>query len=253
MQILQRAWIVLLILVIGLKLVAMNDSKDSNPFNDYPVIYLIPGQGADYRLFNNFELPPEYEIRHIHYHTPDEGLTMKEYAEQLAVQIDTNQKFILIGASLGGMLATEMNEFLDAEKVIIIASAKNRDELPFRYRFQKEIPIYKVVSSKMAKTGAQIMQPIVEYDRRKEKDTFVRMLKDKDPLFLKRTIAMIVNWERESGNKSESIIHIHGSNDKTIPIRNVDFDYKIDKGSHMMTLTRGKELSKLLCQILREG
>lgn len=35
------------------------------------------------------------------------------------------------------------------------------------------------------------MQPIVEPDRNYDKKTFIAMLKDKDPDFLKRTVARI--------------------------------------------------------------
>jgi len=100
----------------------------------------------------------------------------------------------------------------------------------------------------MAKKGAQLMQPIVEPDRNKEKETFKAMLKDKDPDFLRITIDMILNWKRE--DYSDKIIHIHGDNDKTIPHRNVKYDYLIENGSHMMTLTRGEEISSLVIKLL---
>ena len=221
-------------------------SKNKNP---KMIIYCIPGQGADHRLFNNFDLGEEYEIRFVEYKIPNQGEKMEAYARRLSEQIDTTQKFILIGTSLGGMLATEMTDFLNPEKTIIISSAKSRNELPHRYRFQKMIPFYKMVPGSLLKTGAKVMQPLVEPDRNVEKETFIKMLNDKDTKFMKRSVSMIINWERE--NYNEKIIHIHGNNDRTIPIRNVKYDYLIEKGSHMITLTRGWELSNLIREILR--
>ena len=211
-------------------------------------IYLIPGQGGDYRLFNNLQLDEAFDVAFIHHETPIEGISIRDYALHLAHQIDTTEPFILIGVSLGGMVATEMSEFLNPEKVIVISSAKSRQELPGRYTFQRKVPVYKVVSNRMAKIGAQIMQPIVEPDRRKEKETFKNMLKAKDPEFLRVTIGMIINWERES--HSEHIIHIHGDKDRTIPIKNVAYDYLVEGGSHMMVLTRGAEISQIINEIL---
>jgi pimeloyl-ACP methyl ester carboxylesterase len=213
-----------------------------------PVIYLLSGQGSDHRIFNNLNLDRSHEVFHIKYHVPEEGISLKEYAHELSEQIDISKPFILIGMSLGGMLATEITDFLDPEKVIIISSAKCRKELPGRYKFQSKFPIYKILSSEMAKKGAQLMQPIVEPDRNKEKETFKAMLKDKDPDFLRITIDMILNWKRE--DYSDKIIHIHGDNDKTIPHRNVKYDYLIENGSHMMTLTRGEEISSLVNKLL---
>ena len=213
------------------------------------IVYCIPGQGADHRLFNNFDLGEAYEIRFVAYKIPNQGEKMETYARRLAEQIDTTQKFILIGTSLGGMLATEMTDFLNPEKTIIISSAKSRNELPHRYRFQKVLPFYKMVPGGWMKAGAKFMQPLVEPDRNIEKETFKKMLEDKDTKFMKRSVSMIINWERES--YSNKIIHIHGNNDRTIPIRNVKYDYLIENGSHMITLTRGWELSNLIREILK--
>lgn len=211
-------------------------------------VYLIPGQGGDARLFNNLTLPPGYEARHVLYEQPEAGMSMQEYAKQLKQQIDTTRKFILLGVSLGGMLVTEMSELVDAEKVIIISSAKGRHELPGRYTFQKKFPIYKLVSPKTAKFGAKLLQPIVEPDRQKEKATFKAMLRDKDAIFLRRTIEMIMHWDRTVAPKN--IIHIHGNKDHTIPIRKVDYDILVPGGSHMITLTRGEEISRLVEEVL---
>ncbi|MDH5610186.1 MAG: alpha/beta hydrolase, partial [Cyclobacteriaceae bacterium] len=181
---------------------------------------------------------------------PYEGMTMSEYAKELFCQIDTSRTYILIGVSLGGMLSVEMNEFHKPEKTIIISSAKCRNELPDRYLFQEYVPIYELVSGDLSKKGALFLQPIVEPDRNNQKETFVSMLKDKDPAFLKRTIAMILEWQRV--DCPDNIIHIHGDKDRTIPIRNVTYDYLISGGSHMMVLTRGAEISTLIVAILDE-
>lgn len=211
-------------------------------------VYLIPGQGGDGRLFNNLTLPAGFEAKHVIYERPEDGMSMQEYARQLTRQIDTTSKFILIGVSLGGMLATEMSEMVDAEKVIIISSAKGRHELPGRYTFQKKVPIYKLVSPKTAKFGAKLLQPIVEPDRQKEKETFKAMLRDKDAIFLRRTIEMIMHWDRIEA--PPNIIHIHGNKDHTIPICKVDYDILVPEGSHMIVLTRGEEVSDLVGEVL---
>ncbi|WP_297089693.1 alpha/beta hydrolase [uncultured Draconibacterium sp.] len=184
------------------------------------------------------------------YSTPEKGLDMTAYAHELAKQIDTTKNYSIIGVSLGGMLATEMADFLHPEKVIVISSAKNRKEFPGRYRFQKAIPVHRLVPGFVIKIGTRILQPIVEPDRNKDKETFKSMLKSKNSVFLKRTTTMILTWKRTSNNKS--IMHIHGDADKTLPPRFVHFDYLVEDGSHMMVLTRGDLISQLINQILKE-
>lgn len=216
-----------------------------------PTIYFLPGQGADERLFNNIILDSQYVIKYIKYSIPKASDNMQSYAQKMAEQIDTTEPFILIGTSFGGMLSTELNDFLSPEKVIIISSAKSQYELPRRYQRQKKNKLYKLVTPMMTKAGAIVLQPIVEPDRMRENSTFRSMLWDKNPIYMKHSVRMIIEWERTEYNKN--IIHIHGENDKTVPIRNVDYDILIENGSHMMTLTKGEYLSKILNGLLNDN
>lgn len=232
--------LVLTFLMISLRLALLSQT-----------IYLFPGQGTDRRIFDSLSIDPKYEVRIIEYVSPDKGMTMNTFAKQLSVQIDTTEEFILVGVSLGGMLCVELDEILNPSKTIIISSAKNFNELPFRYKFQKKIPLYKLFPPRMILAGAKILQPIVEPDRNKNKSTFKSMLGSKNRVFMKRSVGLIINWSRTTNNSS--IYHIHGTKDHTLPIRKIKSPmYIVDKGSHMMTLTRAKEISFLLNSILQE-
>ncbi len=211
-------------------------------------IYLFPGQSSDYRLFSKLNLGSEYQTIPINYPVPDQNVSMDSYASLLVEQIDTNSAYIFIGVSLGGMISTELTNILTPLKTIIISSAKNRSELPFRYRILKYIPIYKIIPATFFKAGIFIAQPLFEPDRKHDKDTFVNMLRAKNPRFLKFSTGMIVNWNHKGVN--ENIIHIHGTNDHTLPYRRIIADYTIQDGSHMMVLTRAEEVNQILNSIL---
>lgn len=212
------------------------------------LVYLFPGQGSDERIFSKINLDTNFLIVNVTYPTPERYSTLNEYAHVISKQIDTTQHYIFIGVSLGGMICSELADFLKPEKIIIISSAKCCKELPFRYNFQKTIPLNKVIPKRLIKFGALILQPIVEPDRNKNKSTFKNMLGNKDPRYLKRTANMIINWKKE--NYNNKIIHIHGTKDHTIPFCNVKANYVITGGSHMMTLTRGDEINDLIRLIL---
>ncbi len=225
-------------------------SQQSDSINkSKTVIYLIPGLGADYNLYNNLKLDSSYDTIHVKRIMPEKHETLKAYSERISNQIDTTNKFILVGVSLGGMIATELAENLNPEKVIIISSAKNRNELPWHYKFMKVVPINKIIPAGFIKMCSFVAQPLVEPDRNKEKETFKQMLKDVDAKTLKRSINLIINWDRD--NNYYPIAHIHGTKDHTLPIKNVSAEYIVDKGSHMMILTQGSDLSVLINCILK--
>ena len=226
--------------IIAFRCINAQDSKT--------VIYLIPGQGADARQFEKLRFPEQYELRNIEYFTPEKSWDLRDFAIALAQQIDTTEKFLILGVSLGGMLATEMGDFLQPEKIIVISGAKCRDELPRRYKFQKTIPLNMLIPGGLAKWGAKFLQPIVEPDSRQDREFFKDMLNNKDPVFIRRTINMIIRWELEEC--SGDITHIHGDKDHTIPSKNVSIDYLVSGGSHMMVYTRADEISEILHKII---
>ncbi len=211
-------------------------------------IYLFPGQGSDYRIFKELNFPENYDTVCFNYPVPKKNETLKKYSYRFIEEIDKKEKFILIGVSLGGMICSELADTLNAYKIIIISSAKYNKELPKRYTFQQNIPINKLVPKQLTKKGAIFLQPIVEPARKKNAETFKSMIKSKNALYLKRTVNMIINWDKKTYSKQ--IIHIHGTNDHTIPYKNIDADYTVNNGSHMMVLTKSKKINSILNLIL---
>lgn len=225
----------------GEKYFAQSPSSDT-------IIYLLPGQGADCRLFKYIEFP--YDTIHLEFPVPEKKTSLREYALGFIPRIDTSRPYILIGVSLGGMICSELTDTLDPDITIVISSAKYRAELPGRYKFQKTIPLNKIIPKGMTKWGAKVLAPIVEPARKQDKETFNSMIEAKDPAYLKRTVDMVINWDKEGYD--DRIIHIHGDRDHTLPYRKVKYDYLVEDGTHMMVYIRGDEVSKLINEILKE-
>ena len=211
-------------------------------------LYLFPGQGSDSAIYSKMSFPDHFVLKYMELPTPNKGEMLPEYALRFLSQIDTTDKFSLIGVSLGGMMCTELADILKPEKVILISSAKCASELPAKYRFQQKVRLNRAIPASWYRGGALLLQPIVEPDRNKEKETFKRMLKSKDKDYMKRAIDMIINWQRETYNPN--IIHIHGDKDNTIPIKNVKPSLIVEDGSHMMALTKGRKIGKLILKEL---
>lgn len=217
--------------------------------NNRVVVYLFPGQGADYRQFRDLDFPEGYDTVHISYPVPLKKESLPQFALRFVPLIDQNRPFILVGVSLGGMICTELADTLHPQMVILISSAKANYELPGRYTFMARSHINRIVPKRLVKGGARTLQGIVEPDRKYDPDTFRDMLRQKDPLYLKRSADMIICWDREQ--YKEEIIHIHGNADHTIPYKNVNCDFLLEEGSHMMVLSRAEEISRIICDLLK--
>ena len=217
---------------------------------DRLTIYLFPGQGADHRLFSKFEFGDDYKVVHITYPEPRAGETIKSFAWEIAPQIDQSEPYVLIGTSLGGMICCELAAFMKPEKVIIISSARCRHELRPFYKIQSWLRINKLLPGRLLKWGALFFRPFVEPDVLKNRDVFEDMMRSKTAQYFTHTVNMIVNWDREESDPS--IVHIHGTGDRTLPFKRIKrADYVVPGGSHMMTLTRGEEVFRVICGILQ--
>jgi len=236
-------------LLIALFFLINTASFGIQPSERDTIIYLFPGQGSDERLFKHLVLPPGYDTLHISYPVPEKHETLATYAMRFIEEIDLSTPYILIGVSLGGMICTELSDTLSPLKTILISSAKTTHELPGRYTFQQKLPLNRIIPKRLTKAGARLLQGIVEPDRKHDKETFKEMLKAKDPLYLKRTVDMIINWDRCT--YSDKIVHIHGDKDHTIPIKNVEYDYLMEEGSHMMMLTLAGEINEIIACTLK--
>jgi hypothetical protein len=142
------------------------------------------------------------------------------------------------------MNAVEIGKFLKPQKIILISSAKCRKELPLRYKFQKVIPMYAIFSGRFYKRMANKARPVFEPDCRQYDSLFRAMIGRKNKDFMKRSIKMICRWN----NKviPSNVIHIHGTNDHTLPYRRIKNAVEIKNGSHMMVYTRADEITSLL-------
>lgn len=67
-------------------------------------IYLFPGLGFDKRIFSKLDFG-NLTLEYIDWVEPEKGENFQEYAKRMSAKIvDENEKLILIGHSLGGLI-----------------------------------------------------------------------------------------------------------------------------------------------------
>jgi len=211
---------------------------------------MIPGQGSDTRLFKHLQIEG-YDTIGINYLIPEKNEGMNAFARRMAAEIDTTENFALLGVSLGGMLAMEMSSFINPDQIILISSAKNENEIPAMYKVFRKVPINKIIGGRFLKFCTVLFQPVYEPLGKEDQILWRSMIKEKDPKFMRRATDCIVNWEGNS-YKDLEVLHIHGSKDRTLPIKNVGEHYCIEDGTHIMTLTEAKQISEVINGYLNE-
>lgn len=212
-------------------------------------IYILGGLGADERIFKHILFPKDYIIHHIHWIAPlNINEDVSEYAKRLLAQIVTPHP-ILIGVSFGGLMAVEISKLIQIEQLIVISSFKSKYEVPWYFKVFRHFPLHRIVPSVLLKQSNKLTNWMFGVQSVENKNLLKAILKDTDSPFLKWAINVIVNWNHDD-NSWHRTVHIHGSNDRLIPITCVRADYTIDGGGHLMLLDKASEINDVLIKHL---
>jgi len=204
-------------------------------------IYIFSGLGVDKRVFDNIDFSG-LNIAFVDWIDPLKNETFESYAKRISKDFESNS--ILIGLSFGGMLAVEVSKIIPVKKVILIASAKNKNELPKWFLLAGKLKLNRIVPSSLLKTTNFITNWLFGATTSTEKLLLKNIIKDTDLTFLKWAINQIVNWENLS--VPQNCIHIHGTTDRILPAKYLKVDYKIKNGGHFMTVNKAKEIEVII-------
>lgn len=215
-------------------------------FSSMPTIYCIPGLGIDERLFQRTEIPG-YTLKYITWIMPDKGDTMKSYAQKLLPQI-TEENPIIIGVSLGGMLATEIADLIPTKKVILISSSKCTKEVPRLYRIAGMLGLLYLVPITLVKHMYFMFYLLFGIKFQYDKELLKAVLRDTDNTFLFRASKMVATWKRKTYNPA--IVHIHGTADKILYPFSIKANYWVKGGGHMMIMLNHTEVNAIIKDVL---
>ena len=205
-------------------------------------LYIFSGLGADERAFQRLDFSG-FSTTFINWVIPQDTDTIEHYVTRLLDQITTT-KPTLIGLSFGGLIAVEIAKKIDTEKVILIASAKTKNEIPFYYRFAGQLRLHKLLPTGLLKSSNFITNWFFGTTSTFDKQLLKQILIDTDPTFLKWAIDKISRWTNQTETKN--IFHIHGKSDKILPLSYVKCNTTIKNGGHLMTLNKSDEINIIL-------
>lgn len=211
-------------------------------------LYVLSGLGADESVFHKIDFAG-YTPTYIEWEIPGTKETIEHYAQRLAEQINTPRP-ILIGLSFGGMLAVEIAKIKAPAKVILIASAKTKDEIPPYYRALGKTKLHRLVPYRLLKRPGTWANWFFGAMSRSEKKLLKQVLYKTNTQFLKWAVDQILNWRNTT--KVEPMYHIHGTADKLLPLRFVDCNFAVEDGGHLMVLGKAEAINDLLRKILDE-
>lgn len=208
----------------------------------------MPGLAASPDIFEYIKLPPqEFEMHYLDWFLPGPGMSLKEYARQMAAQV-TSPDPVLVGVSFGGMLVQEMMPYLNPRKVIIISSIKCLSEMPRRLLLARYTKLHKLLPTGMINNVEVLARFAFGDPVRRRLELYERYLGMRDKSYLDWSIDRIVHWDREQ--PEAGLVHIHGERDSVFPMGYIGPCLAVPGGTHTMIIHRHKWFNERLPAII---
>ena len=107
-------------------------------------VYCMPWMAASPKIFEFINLPKPFKIHLLSWFPPLEDEMLSSYAIRMCERV-TAANPVLIGVSFGGVLVQEMAKHIKVQKVIIVSSVKNKEELPLPMKMARSTNAHKLL------------------------------------------------------------------------------------------------------------
>ncbi len=212
-------------------------------------IYLLPGMGADHRLFTLQKLEfPQLIVQE--WLEPEPRESLPDYARRMAASLQCAGPCLVGGVSFGAMVALEMTRHLPARACCVISSVRTPRELPFWTRVMGPLAWLMPPNSDrwLAAAGWLALKTCGPVLPRQVKSFCVHLSKTRSNM-LPWACRAVLSW-RATDSWPCPVYQLHGSADPIIPQRCVHPDQVIPEAGHLLTLTHPFVVNQFLRQIL---
>jgi len=212
---------------------------------------MVAGLGADSRLYKNVVLPDGFEAIPTDWLLPANDDTLTSYAQKIVNHYDIKPNDIVIGNSLGGMIAVEIAKQVKLSKVILISSIKTISEAPAYFKVFRSVPVYKAIPQKLMTNAGVFIELVFGRMAPADLALFKSMLSNSSPVFLKWAMHAVLYFNNQ--DEILNLYHIIGDKDLVFPYKKIKNPTAIVKGgTHIMMFDMPAEINKLLAGILQK-
>ena len=210
-------------------------------------VYCMPGMAASPKIFEFINLPKRFKIHLLSWIPPLADEMLSSYAKRMCERV-TAINPVLIGVSFGGVLVQEMAKHIKVQKVIIISSVKNKEELPLPMKMARSTNAHKLLPTQWINNLDALVLFAFGKGIKKRLELYQKYLSERDPDYLNWSINALVNWNQVECDKS--VVHIHGEKDTVFPIKYLSDPFIQIKGGHAAIMTQAQWFNSELPDII---
>jgi len=200
------------------------------------MIHALPGMGADHRMFP----APWDELPGFRAHdwvTSPGITTLRQLAEAMVARAAIADGDVLVGCSLGGMVAAEITKLRKIPALFLVGSAVKKSEMNF-------------LAAKLFPLADKVPMAWLKKAAGKLPHEAATMLAEADPDFIRRMCPAIFQWEG-LGETTTRVWRVHGRKDLMIPPPK-PCDLLLG-GGHLIAMTHAPECVAFVAKHLDGG
>ncbi|RSK50759.1 alpha/beta hydrolase [Hymenobacter rigui] len=213
------------------------------------MFYLIPGLGADERVFQRLQPLLHGETCLLPWLTPEPNEQLPHYAARMAAAIPAEATGFLVGVSFGGVVALEISRVRPGLRTVLISSIPDASCLPPLLRLVRVSRLYRVFPPQWLKLFPRAGQWYFGVRNGPEYRLFKQILRDMEPKYTRWAVASLLHWDSTNVGRS---IQILGTHDRVFPPGPTPVEYLIPGGGHFMVLSHAEEISRILNKLADE-
>lgn len=218
------------------------------PTSKSPIIYLFPGLGTDHRLFWEYNFAP-FEWKAIEWAPFEKANSMEGYAKKLIPQIDQTRPIILLGVSMGGMIAQELSHLVKTEVLILVSTIRKESERPWIMRFAERFPLYRIMNPLLLWFIANTAWLAVGVWKKEHRKILKDMILKTTANGMIKQTELSVQWHPKE--LKTAVFHVHGDKDPLFPIKKQNPDHVIKGGNHQMMYKHRVKIEKAIVDWLK--
>jgi pimeloyl-ACP methyl ester carboxylesterase len=211
-------------------------------------LYLLPGLGAQSAIYERIRWPESWQVTHLEWMEPLPNESLSAYAKRWVAQIDC-PKPILMGVSLGGMVAQEMALHCQAECVILLSSVQDPAHMGRWLKTLKYTQFYRLTPYLIALLPHPFLQ-ILMAGRMKlnHQKWFNRYMRQRSFRYLSWALNVVFTWQQKDVNCP--VYAIKGDRDIIFPLQ--PHEIVLPKAGHLAILTHAPLISSLLPKLMAD-
>ncbi len=225
------------------------NTKDAS--NKLKLVF-IPGLGYDSRIFKRLDLT-EYPATFLKWIEPLPNEHITDYACRMFKDQDyQDYNVVLIGHSFGGIIAQEIALQYPIKAIILVSSVQKANEIPKWLKLIAKLSLQNILNKEFSIRTIKYWGHSHGFTEKADITLFKSMVTEHSNKYLRWALRALGSWSPKQKPSTLKIYQIHGTNDKTFPIRQLNnVDITLTHGSHIFIYKRPKESTEHLRTLLQ--